>query len=117
MFKVLSTITVTILISACSPEVTIKPVPVTSYTRANKALDDCDRLGQVKVKYEANTRLTQRENKLQAQEVLKQQAYDEYRANNIVILHTRHTEGSYRQKAIVSGLAIAYMCYDSEKNQ
>ncbi len=107
--------TAVILLSACSNEIIIKPVPVTSYTRVNKALDGCDNLGQVKVEYEANTGLSQRENRLQAQALLKQYAYDEYRANNIVILHTRYTEGAYREKDIVSGRGVAYMCYDSEE--
>lgn len=117
MIKIFSIITAAILLSACSHETTVKPVPVTSYTRVNKALDGCDKLGQVKVEYEANKNFDQRENKLQAQELLKQRAYDEYRANNIVIIQTRYIEGGYRQKDIVSGRALAYMCYDSKNRQ
>ncbi len=107
--------TVIALLSACSNEITIKHVPVVSHTRVNKALDGCDKLGEVKVEYEANKKLDQRENRMQAQDLLKQQAYEEYRANNIVILRTRYTEGGYREKDMVSGRGIAYMCYDSEK--
>ncbi len=117
MIKIFSTITAAIVLSACSHEITVKQVPVISHTSVTKALDGCDRLGPVKIKYEANANLNQRENELQAQDLLKQHAYDEYRANNIVILHARYIEGAYREKDIVSGRGIAYMCYDSENSR
>ncbi len=109
--------TAAILLSACSHELIIKQVPVISHTSVNKALDGCDRLGQVKVEYEANTDISQRDNRFQAQDLLKQHAYEEYRANNIVILHARYIEGAYREKDIVSGRGIAYMCYGSENDR
>jgi len=109
-------IIIPLLLMGCTSAITAKPVPVTSHLRVNDSLDACDKLGQVKVEFEANTRLSQRENRFLAQDLLKQQAYEEYRANNIVIVNTLYREGGYREKNIVSGRGIAYMCY-SPKNE
>ena len=110
MNKVLLTVASVILLSACSPEVTKEAAQVRLHTTVNKLLDGCKRLGQVKVEFEAKSGLNQQENEIQAQNDLKQQAYDNYMADNVVILHARFVKGGYREADMVYGRGIAYSC-------
>ena len=111
MNKTILTVVSIILLSNCSTEITKEPVPVTSHTRMNELLNDCDRLGQISIEYETKKSLTRRENIIQAQNDMKQQAYDEYRADNIVFIKTQYVEGAYRVKDMIHGRSIAYKCY------
>ena len=90
MNKILLTATGILLLSSCSPEITKEPAQVTSHIWVNKSLDDCQRISQFKAEYEVNKDLSRRENEIQAQAEMKQQAYDEYRADNIVFINTQH---------------------------
>ncbi len=110
MNKALLTTVSVILLSACSPEITKEAPQVRLHTTVNKLLDGCKRLGQVTVEFEAKKGLDQRENEMQAQNKLKQQAYDNYMADNVVILRARFVKGAYRQADMVYGRAIAYSC-------
>ena len=108
--KVLLTVASAILLSACSPEITKEAAQVRSHATVNKLLDGCKRLGQVKVEFEAKSGLNQQENEIQAQNDLKQQAYDNYMADNVVILHTRYVKGGFWQADMVSSRGVAYSC-------
>jgi len=110
MNKILLTVASVILLSGCSPEITKEPAQVTSHTQVNKLLDGCKRLGQVEVEFEAISGLDQQENKIQAQNDLKQQAYDNYMADNMLILQARFVEGDFREPDMVYGRGIAYSC-------
>ncbi len=110
MNKVLLTVASVILLSACSPEITKEAAQVRLHTTVNKLLDGCKRLGQVEVKFKAIKGLDHRENEIQAQNDLKQQAYDNFMADNIVILRARFVKGAYRQPDMVYGRGIAYSC-------
>ncbi len=111
MNKTILTAVSIILLSNCSTEIIKEPVPVTSHTQMNKLLNDCDRLGQVSIEYETQKDLSRRENMIQAQNDMKQQAYDEYRADNIVFIKTQYVKGAYRVKDMIHGRGIAYKCY------
>jgi len=95
----------------CAQEPIKESANVKSHLRVNKSLDECQRLGQVITKYEMNKKLSPLDNKIQAQEKMKQQAFDDYRANNIVFLSTRLVEGGYREPDTIAGKGLAYMCY------
>ncbi len=98
------------LLPGCSTETTREAAPVTIHTSMNKSLDDCDRLGQVSIEYETKSGLSRRQNAIQSQERMKHKAYDQYRANNLVIIHTQYTQGGYREKDMMSSRGIAYLC-------
>ena len=108
--KILLTIASVVLISACSPEITKEPAQVRLHTSVNKLLDGCKRLGQVKVEFEAESDLDPRENKIKAQNDLGQLAYENYMANNVVILDSRFVKGGFREADMVYGRGIAYSC-------
>ncbi len=99
-----------IWLSGYSPEITKQPAQVSSHTRVNKSLDDCDRLGEVKAEYEVNKDLDQWDNKIQAQAELKQRAYDEYRANNLVFIGTHYVKGGFWQTDMIYSRGLAYEC-------
>ena len=111
MTKTLLIIVSFIITTSCSQDPVKEPADVTSHLRVNKSLDECQRLGEVRTTYETDKKLDQFENKIQAQEKMKQQAYDEYRANNIVILSTHLVKGGFREPDIISGRGLAYKCY------
>ena len=110
IYKILLTAASVILLSACTLEITKEAAQVRSHTSVNKLLDGCKRLGQVKVEFEAKSALNQQENEIQAQNELKQQAYDNYMADNVVILQARFVKGGYREADMVYGRGIAYSC-------
>ena len=110
IYKILLTVGCIIWLSACSPGITKEPAQVKSHTQVSKLLDGCKRLGQVEVKFKAIKGLDHRENEIQAQNDLKQQAYDNFMADNIVILRARFVKGAYREPDMVYGRAIAYGC-------
>ena len=110
IYKILLTVGCIVWLSGCSPEITKEATQVKSHTQVNKLLDGCKRLGQVAVEFEAESGLDQRENEMQAQNKLKQQAYDNYMADNIVILQARFIKGGYREADMVYGRGIAYSC-------
>ena len=111
MNKILLTVTSITLLSGCAPEITKEPAQVTAYTRVNKSLDDCDRLGEVYAEYEVNKDLDRRENEILTQKNMKQQAYDEYRADNIVFINTQYIKGGFREPDMIHSRGIAYKCY------
>ena len=111
MNKILITISTVILLSGCSPEITKEPAQVTSHIRVNKSLDNCQRISQFKTEYKVNKDLSRRENKIQAQAEMKQQAYDEYRADNIVFINTQYVEGGFREPDMIYSRGLAYKCY------
>jgi len=110
IYKILLTTGSIILLSACSSEITKETAQVRSHTSMNKLLDGCKRLGQVKVEFKAESGLDQRGNEMQAQNKLKQLAYDNYMADNVVILQARFVKGGYREADMVYGRGIAYSC-------
>ncbi|MCK5663482.1 MAG: hypothetical protein KAI17_08340 [Thiotrichaceae bacterium] len=109
MNKILITVA-SILLTACASDGITPPAKVTAHTRVNKTLDNCVRLGEVKTKFEANSKLSRRENLIKAKKVTNQQAFDEYGADNIVYINTRYVEGGYRQKDIIHNRGVAYGC-------
>ncbi|RKZ64940.1 MAG: hypothetical protein DRQ44_08680 [Gammaproteobacteria bacterium] len=84
-----------ILLSSCSPEITKEPAQVTTHTQVDKSLDDCQRISQFKAEYKVNKDISRRENNIQAQAEMKQQAYDEFRADNVVFINTQYVEGGF----------------------
>jgi hypothetical protein len=110
IYKILLTVCCIIWLSGCSPEITKEAAQVRSHTTVNKLLDGCKRLGQVKVEFEAKSGLNPQENEIQMQNELKQLAYDNYMANNVVILQARFVRGAYREADMVYGRGIAYSC-------
>ena len=111
MTRILLAIGSLIIITSCAQEPVKEPADVTSHLRVNKSLDECQRLGEVRTTYETDKKLDQFENKIQAQEKMKQQAYDEYRADNIVFLSTHLVKGGFREPDVISGRGLAYKCY------
>lgn len=111
MNKTLLTVISFTLLASCTAEIKQTPAAVTSHTRVNPSLDDCDRLGPINTEYETNKKLTQLENKIKAQDEIKQKAYDQYRANNIVFINTRYVEGGFRVPDMIYNRGIAYRCY------
>lgn len=61
--------------------------------------------------YKVNKDLSRRENEIQAQAEMKQQAYDEYRADNIVFINTQYIEGGFREPDMIYSRGLAYKCY------
>ncbi len=110
IYKILLIVCYIVWLSGCSPEITKEATQVKSHTQVNKLLDGCKRLGQVKVEFKAKSDLNQQENEIQAQNDLKQRAYDNYMADNVVILHARFVKGAYREPDMVYGRGIAYSC-------
>ncbi len=110
MNKVLLVIASVFLLSGCSPELTKEAAQVRSHNQVNKLLDGCKKLGQVTDDYEVKTMLNLQENKTQARNNLKQKAYDNFYADNIVILSSRYVEGGFGEKAMIHGRAVAYRC-------
>ena len=110
IYKILLTAGSIIWLSGCSPEITKQPAQVTTHTRVNKSLDDCDRLGEVRAEYKVNKDLNRRENEIQAQAAMKQLAYDEYRANNLVFVNTQYVKGGFRQADMIYSRGLAYEC-------
>ncbi len=111
MNKILLIIGSVALLTNCSQEPVKEPANVTSHTRVNKLLDNCQRLATVKSKYVIDKKLSQLDNKIKAQEKMKQKAYDKYRANNIVLLSSHVTKGGFREPDTITGRGIAYKCY------
>ena len=111
IYKILLTAGSIIWLSGCSPEITKEPAQVTTHTRVNKSLDDCQRISQFKAEYEVNKDLSRRENEIQAQAEMKQQAYDEYRADNIVFINTQYVKGGFREPDMIYSRGLAYKCY------
>ena len=111
MNKILLTATSLILFSGCTAEITKEPAQVTSHTRVNESLDNCQRISQIKAEYEVNKDLSRRENEIQAQNNMKQQAYDEYRADNIVFINSQYVEGGFLEPDMIYNRGIAYKCY------
>lgn len=111
MNKILLMATGIILLSSCSQEITKEPAQVTSHTRVSKSLDGCDRLGEVNAEYEVNDGLNRRENDIQAQDAMKRQAYDEYRADNLVFINTQYVKGGFRLPDVIYSRGLAYKCY------
>ena len=111
MNKILLTVTSIILLSGCSPEITKEPAQVTSHSRVDASLDDCQRITQFKAEYEVNKDLNRRENNIQAQAEMKQQAYDEFRADNVVYINTQYVKGGFREPDMIYSRGIAYKCY------
>lgn len=109
MNKTLITIT-SILLTACASDNIIPPAKVTEHARVNKALDNCVKLGEVKTEFEANKKLSRRENLINAKKITNQQAFDVYGADNIAYINTRYVEGGYRQKDIIHNRGVAYGC-------
>ncbi len=112
MNKTLLTVTSILLLSACSPVITKEPAQVTSHTRVNKSLDGCQRISQFKAEYKVNKDLSRRENEIQAQTDMKQQAYDEYRADNIVFINSQYVKGGFMEPDMIYNRGIAYKCYE-----
>lgn len=112
MNKILLTVASIILLSGCSAKIKKEDAPVTTHALINESLDNCDRLGVVNVEYVVNSKLSRRENLIQSQNKMKHQAYDEYRADNLVLINTQHVEGGYREKNMIYGRGIAYKCYE-----
>ena len=111
MNKILLTAISISLLASCTAEIKQEPAVVISHTRVTPSLDDCDRLGPISTEYETNKKLTQLENKIKAQDEMKQKAYDQYRANNIVFINTRYVEGGFRVPDMIYNRGIAYRCY------
>ena len=111
MNKTLLTVTGIILLSGCSQEITKEPAQVTTHTQVDKSLDDCQRISQFKAEYKVNKDLSRRENKIQAQAEMKQQAYDEFRADNVVFINTQYVKGGFREPDIIYSRGLAYKCY------
>ena len=112
MNKTLLIATTIIFLSGCAQEITKEPAQVTSHSNVGKSLDGCDRLGEIKSEYEINKDLDRRENKIQSQADIKQRAYDEYRADNIVFISTQYVEGGFRVPDKIFTRSIAYKCYE-----
>lgn len=104
--------TTILFLSGCAQEITKEPAQVTSHSKVGTSLDGCDRLGEIRSEYELNKDLDRRENKIQSQADIKQQAYDEYRADNIVFISTQHVEGGFRVPDKIFTRSIAYKCYE-----
>ena len=100
-----------ILLSSCSPEITKEPAQVTTHTQVDKSLDDCQRISQFKAEYKVNKDISRRENNIQAQAEMKQQAYDEFRADNVVYINTQYVKGGFREPDMIYSRGIAYKCY------
>ena len=109
MNKILITVA-SIVLTACATDSITPPAKVTAHTRVNKALDNCVKLGEVKSEFEADSKLSRRENLIKAKKATNQQAFDEYGADNIVYINTRYVEGGYRQKDIIHNRGVAYGC-------
>ena len=54
--------------------------------------------------------LNLQENKIQAKNNLKQKAYDNYYADNIVVISSRYVKGGFGEKAMIYSRAVAYRC-------
>ena len=100
-----------ILLSNCSQEITKEPAQVTTHTQVGKSLDGCQRISQFKAEYKVNKDLSRRENKIQAQAEMKQQAYDEFRADNVVFINTQYVKGGFREPDMIYSRGLAYKCY------
>ena len=98
------------LLAACSPVITKEAAQITIHPKVNKLLDDCERLGPLELRYEPKTRLSHKENEIQSRYDFKQQAYDRYKADNIVIIRSQFIKGGYRDKDVFTLRGIAYRC-------
>jgi len=93
-------------------EITKEPAQVTSFTQMNKSLDDCQIISQFKFENEANNDLNRRENNIQALKDMKQQSYEKYRVDNIVIINSQYVKGDFREPDMIYNRSIAYKCYE-----
>ncbi|MBE9568914.1 MAG: hypothetical protein IMF14_09465 [Proteobacteria bacterium] len=100
-----------VILSACSPVITEQAAGITVHTKVNKLLDGCKKLGPLEIRYESKTGLNREENETQSRYDLKQQAYDRYQADNIVIIRSQYIEGGYRQPDMFILRGIAYRCH------
>ena len=99
-----------ILVPGCTPSITKEASQVTAYPQVNKRLDGCEKLGQVSIEYTTRMMLDKKENDTQARNELKQQAYDKYKADNLVYLSINFVKGAYREDDVIRARGIAYRC-------
>jgi len=112
MKRLISTITLFILITGCSsPVITKEAAQVAFHTQMTQLLDDCKRLGPIKVEHKIKQYLNSRNNELQAKYNMRQMAYENYNADNVVFINSEFVEGVRRtDSGTIYAQGVAFKC-------
>jgi len=111
MYKLILGITLAALILGCnSPTITKEAAQVAFHTQFSQLLDGCERLGPVKVEYETQPDLNKIENQSQAKIDMRQMAYDNYGADNVVFINSETIDGGFDMSDTIYAQGVAFKC-------
>ncbi len=112
MYRLILGITIVMLFSACRPSavITKEAAQVAFHTQFSQLLEGCERLGAIKVVYKSQHELSDLDNQSQAEVNMRQMAYDNYRADNVVFINSQKVGGEYGSPFTIYAQGVAFKC-------
>ena len=110
MYKSIISIILFLLIAGCSPVITKEAAQVAFHSQISQLLDGCERLGPVKVEYKTQPNLSNIEDERQAENDMRQMAYDKYGADNVVFINSQRVDGGFGKSDTIYAQGVAFKC-------
>ena len=97
-------------IMSCSITLSKEAEQVTFHSQVSALLNDCKRLGTIKIEYTTQPFLSVLENDQQARNEMRQWAYDKYKADNVAYISHKRIEGSMTERPVIYAEGVAFKC-------
>ena len=99
-----------VVIAGCSTTLSKGAEQVKFHSQISTLLDDCKRLGTIKIEYTTQPFLSVKENEQQAQNEMRRFAYDNYKADNVAYINQDRTKDGFIERAVINAEGVAFKC-------
>lgn len=97
-------------IAGCSTTLSKGADQVKFHSQVSTLLDDCKKLGTIKIEYTTQPFLSVKENEKQAQNEMRRFAYDNFKADNVAYTNQNRTEDGFVERAVINAEGVAFKC-------